>query len=357
MTDTLPRAAAPIPSAAPPAAAPGRPQGSPRSLLARLLVGNQVQQAVHVAARLGIADLLDGGPRPVEELAREAGAHPDALRRLLRALAPFGVFAEDGDGRFRTTPAAALLRRGAPGSMRAFALWSGGVSYQVFGALEHSVRTGEPAFERLFGAEFFDYLAAHPDDGAVFDEMMAGNTAGVAPLVAARDFGAARTVVDVGGGRGELLAAVLRAHPHLRGVLVEHPRLLDAAREGVRAAGVADRCQVVAGDVMDAVPPGGDVYVLKSVLHGLDDGEAARALASCRRALGDGGTLLVVEFVLPPGNEPFPGKLMDLLMLVGGRGRERTEAEFRALLEGAGLRLAGVEASPYGYSILEAGAA
>ncbi|HEX6042039.1 methyltransferase, partial [Longimicrobium sp.] len=325
--------------------------------LARLLVGNQVQQAVHVAARLGIADLLDGGPRPVEALAREAGAHPDALRRLLRALAPFGVFAEDDDGRFRTTPAAALLRRGAPGGMRAFALWSGGVSYRVFGALEHSVRTGEPAFERLFGAPFFDYLAAHPDDGAVFDEMMAGNTAGVAPLVAGRDFSAARTVVDVGGGRGELLSAVLRAHPHLRGVLVEHPRLLDAARAGVRGAGLADRCDVVAGDVMDTVPPGGDVYVLKSVLHGLDDAGAARALSACRRAMGDGGTLLLVELVLPPGNEPFPGKLMDLLMLVGGRGRERSEAELRVLLDGAGFRLAGVESSPSGYSVLQAGAA
>lgn len=354
MTDTLPRTAAAAAPGAPAASAGRGSQGSPRSLLARLLVGNQVQQAVHVAAKLGIADLLDGGPRPVEDLAREAGAHPDALRRLLRALAPFGVFAEDEEGRFGITPAAALLRRGAPGSMRAFALWSGGVSYRVFGALEHSVRTGEPAFERQFGAEFFDYLAAHPEDGAVFDEMMAGNTAGVAPRVAERGFAGARTVVDVGGGCGELMAAVLRAHPHLRGVLMEHPRLLDAAREGLRSAGVADRCEAVAGDVMDAVPPGGDVYVLKSVLHGLSDADAARALASCRRAMRDGGTLLLVEFVLPPGNEPFPGKLMDLLMLVGGRGRERTEPEFRALLEGAGFRPGGAKATPFGYSILEA---
>ncbi|HEX6911829.1 MAG TPA: methyltransferase, partial [Longimicrobium sp.] len=351
MSETL----TPAPAAAPPAsrAAPG----SPRSLLARLLVGNQVQQAVYVAAKLRIADLLGDEPRPVDDLARDAGADPDALRRLLRALAAFGVFAEDGEGRFGMTPAAALLRRGARGGMRAFALWSGGVSYPVFGALEHSVRTGEPAFEHLFGAPFFDYLAAHPEDGAVFDEMMAGNTAGIVPLLAGRDFGDVETVVDVGGGRGELTAAVLRAHPHLRGILVEHPRLLAAAREVMRAAGVAERCDVVAGDVMDAVPSGGGVYVLKSVLHGLHDADAARALSACRRAMGDRGTLLIVEFVLPPGNEPFPGKLMDLLMLVGGPGRERTEAEFRALLQGTGLRLAGVEPSPYGYSVLEARAA
>ena len=353
MTETIARPAGAAPAPAPPRAA----QGSPRSLLARLLVGNQVQQAVHVAARLGIADLLGDEPRAVDELAREAGANPDALRRMLRALAAFGVFAEDAEGRFGPTPAAALLRRGAPGSMRAFALWSGGVSYRVFGALEHSVRTGGPAFEHLFGAEFFDYLAAHPDDGAVFDEMMAGNTAGVAPLVAARDFSAAGTVVDVGGGRGELLAAVLRAHPHLRGVLVEHPRVLPAAREAMRAAGVAERCEVVAGDAADSVPAGGDVYVLKSVLHGVDDERAARILEGCRRAMGEGGTLLVVEFVLAPGNGPSPAKLMDLLMLVGSRGRERTEGELRSLLGAAGFRLAGVEATPYGYSVIEARAA
>ncbi|HEU0297792.1 MAG TPA: methyltransferase [Longimicrobium sp.] len=351
MTDIL----SPPAPASPPPTGQGRPGGgSPRSHLARLLVGNQVQQAVHVAARLGIADLLADGPRPVDALARDAGADPHALHRLLRALAAFGLFAEAADGRWALTPAADLLRRGARGSMRAFALWSGGVSYRVFGALEHTVRTGQPAFEHLFGAEFFAYLGDHPGDGAVFDEMMAGNTAGVAALVAARDFSAARTVVDVGGGRGELLAAVLRAHPHLRGVLVEHPRLAEAAREWLRAAGLAGRSAVFEGDVLEAVPSGGDVYVLKSVLHGLDDAAAARALARCRAAMEPGKTLLLVEMVLPPGTDPHPARLMDLLMLVGCHGRERGEDEYRALLRSAGFRLDAVEHTPYGYSVMMA---
>ncbi len=320
----------------------------------QLLVGNQLQQAVHVAARLGIADLLAGGPRTAEELAREAGAHPGALRRLLRALAAFGVFAEGAGGRWELTPAAGLLRAGEPGSMRAFALWSGGVSYRVFGALEHSVRTGEPAFDRLFGAEFFEYLAAHPEDGAVFDEMMSWNTAPLAPLVAARGFAGTETVVDVGGGRGELVAGLLRAHPGMRGVLFDHPRVGPRAAEWLEAAGVADRCRLVSGDMLESVPPGGDAYLLKSVLHGLDDEAAARVLHSCRRAMHGGGRLLLVEFVLPPGNDPFPGKLMDLLMLVGGRGRERTEEEFRTLLAGAGFLLADVAPTPYGLSVIEA---
>jgi SAM-dependent methyltransferase len=323
----------------------------------QLLVGNQLQQAVHVAARLGIADLLAGGPRAAEELAREAGADPGALRRLLRALAALGVFAEEAGGSWALTPAAELLRAGQPGSMRAFALWSGGVSYRVFGALEHSVRTGEPAFDRLFGAEFFEYLAAHPEDGAVFDEMMSWNTAPLAPLVAARGFAGTETVVDVGGGRGELVAGLLRAHPGMRGVLFDHPRVGPRAAAWLQAAGVADRCRVVCGDMLESVPPGGDAYLLKSVLHGLDDEAAARVLRNCRRAMHGGGRLLLVEFVLPPGNEPFPGKLMDLLMLVGGRGRERTEEEFRSLLAGAGFLLADLVPTPYGLSVIEAGPA
>jgi hypothetical protein len=329
----------------------------PRRVLAQLLVGNQIQQAIHVAARLGLADLLRDGQRTVEDLAAAAGAHPAALRRLLRALAGFGVFAEDGDGRFRLTPVACLLQTGVPESMRAFALWSGGVSYQAFGGLEYSVRTGEPAFEHIFGTDFYDYLARNPEVGDLFDDLMAWNTAPVAAVVAARNFAGVRTAVDVGGGRGELLAAVLKAHPGLRGVLVDHPRVLAAARRALAEAGVADRCTVLAADVFESVPADGDLYLLKSVVHGLDDAATARLLAKCRAAAGSAGRLLLVEFVLPPGNDPFPGKLMDLLMLVGCRGRERTADEFRALLATAGLRPVEIVTTRYGYSLIEATAA
>lgn len=342
-------------------AVPARPAAPPspqRGALAQLLIGNQIQQAIHVAARLGIADLLADGPLTSDALAAAAGAHPGALYRLLRALAGLGLLAEDDARRFALTPLGALLQSASPRSVRAFALWSGGVGYQAFGGLEETVRTGRPAFERLFGMEFFAYLASHPESGAVFDEMMALHTAPLIPAIAERDLAGARTVADLGGGRGELLAAVLRAHPEVDGVLVEQARVLDGARDVLARAGVAQRCATWCGDIRDAVPAA-DAYILKSVLHGLSDADAGRVLARCRRALrGDGmpggGLLLVVELVIPPGNEPAPAKLMDLLMLVGCHGRERTEEELGALLAGAGFRVSDVAPARYGYSVIEA---
>ena len=320
--------------------------------LAQMLLGNQIQQAIHVAARLEIADRLQDGPCTAAELARAASAHPPALLRLLRALASVGIFAEDDEGRFSLTPLAEPLA-GGPRSVRPFALWSGGVSYRAFGALEHSVRTGEPAFEHLFGSDFFEYLAAHPEAGGVFDEMMSRHTAPVARAIASLDLPGVETVADVGGGRGELLAAILAARPGLRGILVERPRVLDQARRVLADAGVGDRCDVVAADMRERLPPA-DAYVLKSVLHGLGDADAVRVLAACRDAMHDGGVVLVVDLVLPAGGAPSPGRLMDLLMLVGCHGRERTAAEHAQLFEAARLRLAGLTPVARGYAVVEA---
>jgi SAM-dependent methyltransferase len=333
-----PRAASPLP---------------PRRVLAQMLVGNQVQQAIYVAARLGIADLLKEGPRGSEELAAATGSHPGSLYRLLRVLASFGLFAEGDRERFGLTPLGELLRRDAPESMRALALWSGGVSYQAFGGLEQSVRTGEPVFEEIFGTDFFDYLARNPETGARFDDLMTWNTVPVAGVLARYDLSGVGTIVDVGGGRGVLLAAILRAHPGMRGVLVDHPRVLESARSVLEAAGVADRCETVGADILRQVPAGGDAYLLKSVVHGLDDGEAARLLARCREAARPGGRMLLVELVMGPGNEPGPAKLMDLLMMVGCHGRERTEEEYRALLAAAGFRWSGMMTTRFGYSVIE----
>jgi SAM-dependent methyltransferase len=232
------------------------------------------------------------------------------------------------------------------------------VSYQLFGALEYSVLTGEPAFDYLFGMEFFEYLAQNPEVGILFDEFMSRQTAPVGPVVAAYDFSGANAVVDVGGGRGELLAAILSAHPTLKGVLVDHSRVIQDAKRVLEAAGVADRCATVCGDIFESVPHGGDAYILKSVVHDLNDDDAARLLRNCHRAMNDGAKLLLVEFVMPPGNDPFPGKLMDLLMLVGSHGgRERSEAEFRMLFAAAGLRLTNIMPTKYAYSVIEARAA
>jgi len=334
------------------------PQMSPGSILSQMLLGNRVQQAIYVAAKLGIADLLKDGPKGSEELAQAAGAHAESLYRLLRVLASFGVFSEDEQGRFELTPLASLLRKGTRNSKRAFALWSGGVSYQLFGALEYSVLTGEPAFDHLFGSEFFEYLAQNPDVGIVFDEFMSRQTAPIGPVVAAYDFSGVNTVVDVGGGRGELLAAILSAHPTLRGVLIDHSRVIQGAKSVLEAANVADRCETVCGDILESVPCNGDTYILKNITHGLNDDDAIRVLRNCYRAMNDGAKLLLIEFLMPLGNDPFPGKLMDLLMLVGSHGgRERTEAEFRTLFAAAGLRLTNILTTKYAYSLIEARAA
>lgn len=331
------------------------PAVHPRKALAQIMVGNQIQQAVYVAAKLGIADALKDGPKRSEEVARAVGAHPGSLYRLLRLLASFGIFAEDEDGQFNLTPVASLLKKGTPSC--AFALWSGGLSYRVFGELEHSVRTGEPAFEHLFGMEFFDYLNRNPELGDLFDHAMSWHSSPITPVIAAQDFSGIDTIVDVAGGRGELLAAVLTAHPALHGILIDHPRVIDSARLRLEAAGVADRCTIASGDILQSVPPGGDAYILKSVIHGLDDDDAARLLTNCRTAMNSHGKIRLVEFVLPAGNEPFPGKLMDLLMLIGGKGRERTLQEFSTLFTKAGLRLANIETTNFLYSIIEGAAA
>ena len=334
-----------------------RSQMPPGPVLTQMLLGNRVQQAIYVAAKLGIADLLVDGPMGAEALAQATSAHPGGLYRLLRALVGFGVFAEDAEGRFELTPLAVLLQKG-PRSKRAFALWSGGVSYRLFGDLEYSVMTGEPAFDHLFGMEFFDYLAHNPEVGTLFDEFMSRQTAPVGPVVAAYDFAGAEIVVDVAGGRGELIAAILSTHPDMRGVLLDEPRVIEGARRVLAAAGVADRCETVCGDISELVPTGGDVYILKSVVHGMDDNEAARVLRNCRQAMNEGAKLLLVELVMPTGNDPHPARLMDLLMLAGTHGgHERTEEEFRSLFADAGLRMTNLMTTKYAYSVIEARAA
>lgn len=336
------------------------PSRNPEASMAllRLVSGAWTAQAVHVAARLGIADLLADGPKAPDMLAAATGAHGPTLERLLRALASLGVFAEQPDGRFGLTPLADGLRRDAEDSLRDYAVMMGDEwHWRAWGGLLHSVRTGESAFEHAHGRPLFDYLADHPAAGQVFDDAMTSRTRQeVAVVTAAYDWPAAGTVVDVGGGRGALLAAILEARPDTRGVLFDLPHVIEAAREGpVQPAVVAARCELVAGSFFEHVPAGGDLYLLKRVLHDWDDERAAAILSCCRRAMGSLGRLLVIEHVLPPGNEPSWGKLLDLQMLVLTQGgRERDEAGFRSLLASAGLRLQRVVPAGPTASLVEA---
>jgi hypothetical protein len=337
-------------------AASSAPSDTPDKVLVEMLMAGRIQQAIYAAAVLGVADVLADGPMEVEEIARRTGAHAGALRRLLRALAGHGIFAEDDRARFVLTPMASLLRMGTPMSLRPVAIWCGTVAHRVFGDIEHTIRTGTPAFDHTFGMEFFDYLDEHRDIGVLFDAFMARQTATIAAVLpTAYAFDRVGTLVDVGGGRGQLLAAVLKAFPSMRGLLFDRPCLIDGAREYLEHSGVLDRCTTVAGDIAADVPSGGDAYLLKSIVHGVDDETAVGWLRNCRRAMLDGARLLLVEMVLPAGNAPHPSKMMDLLMLVGTHGgRERTEAEFGSLLARAGFTLSRIVRTPSPYSVVEA---
>jgi hypothetical protein len=340
--------------AAPPSHPPGPPAA--RQTLLDLIGGHRQTQLIYVATELGIADLVAEGLTSSAEVARAVGADPLAAQRLLRGLVVLGLLTE-ADGRFGLTPLGALLRRGAPDSLREDALDAGALHYPAWGALLHAVRTGRPGFDHVFGVGLFDYLAQHPEREAAFHRRMAAATGERLGPVLAYDFAGSRTVVDVGGGHGVLLAAVLRAHPHLTGVLFDLPQVVAGAGPVLRAAGVAPRCRVVGGSVFDAVPPGGDTYLLKSVLHDWDDERAGRILANCRRAVPERGTLLVAEARLParPADVPPPVLaslvMLDLTMLTMTGGRERTGAEYQALLSAAGFRTTGafpglIEARP-----------
>jgi len=321
------------------------------------MAGTWVSHAILLAARLGIPDLLADGPKDGRELAGLTDAHAPSLYRVLRALASVGVFREAEDGRFHLTPLAEPLRDGVPGSLRAFAIMLGEEwHWRAWGDLPHAVRTGQSAFEHLYGVTNFEYWAQHPEAEAIFDDAMTSRGAAQnAAVVAAYDFAGVGTLVDVGGGHGSLLAAVLQAHPAMRGVLVERPEVVAGARAYLEQAGVQERCEVVAEDFFASVVSGGDAYVLKSVVHDWDDDRAVAILSTCRRAMPAGGRLLVVDWVVPPGDEPSFAKLLDLLMLVWTPGgKERTEAEHRALLALAGFELTRVIPTAAGVSIIEA---
>jgi SAM-dependent methyltransferase len=316
----------------------------PPFVLFRMVTGYYVSRAIHVAAKLGIADLLADGPRSHDELAKATGTHADALRRVLRLLASAGVFVEEDHGKFALTPIGACLRAGVPGSMRAAALLFGGITQRAWGDLLHSVETGEPAFRHVFGKGSFDYMAEHPDEATNFDAAMADFTKHIATAVAAAyDFSPFRRIVDVGGGNGALLAGILKANPTLTGIVFDLPKVAVRAAEQIRELALAGRCETVGGDFFEGVPGGGDAYLLKHVIHDWNDDRATEILSTCRRAMAAEAKLLLVEGVYPPridqSDESRGAAANDVNMLVCTGGRQRSEAEFRALYDAAGFRL------------------
>lgn len=312
-------------------------------------------RALQIAAELGVADLLAEGPRPCADLAEATGTDADALHRMLRLLASRGVFQESEPGVFGLTRLGGPLRSDHPATVRSVLVMDSTVAPLVFGGVEHSLRTGEPTFPTVAGEDFYDYLEHHPEDGRVFDRAMDDLTRLTAPAVLdAHDFSGAGLVVDVGGGSGTFMSALLRRHPDVTGLILDTPRVAEVAAERIRAEGLDDRCSAVGGDFFEEVPGDGDVYVLKWVLHNWSDERAARILSSCRRAMHPRARLLDIELVLPEGDAEHPGKSMDLSMLVTSGGRERSERQLTDLLSQAGLRLERVVATDSPYSILQA---
>ncbi|PZS25675.1 MAG: hydroxyneurosporene methyltransferase [Pseudonocardiales bacterium] len=330
-------------------------QSPPATAIIESIVGAYTAQAICVIARLGVADALANGPRSVEVIARQVGADDSALYRVLRAVGDAGVVAELDDRRFVLTPLGEVLRSDVPGSLRAWATLIGMPFWQrPWSELNEAVRTGETQFGRVNGMRFFDYLVENPDDADVFN---AGFTSMYTSrnIIGGYDLTRFGTIVDIGGGTGIVLAEILSTNPHLRGVLFDTPTAVAGAEAELSKAGVADRCQVVSGDVHDSVPTGGDVYLLSGVIHGSSDDQAVEILSTCRAAMADTACLLIAETVLPDDSRPSIGKVMDLQMLIfTDKGRFRTEAEFRSLLQRADFRTVRIVPSSDMVSLVEA---
>jgi predicted O-methyltransferase YrrM len=326
--------------------------------LARLMDGYLVTQLLYVAAKLGVADVLAGGPRTGAQIAGAVGADADRLTRMLRGLAAEGVLVEDGDGRFALTAIGERMREGVPGSLRGQLLVRGETYWQAAGGLLRAATDGGTAFAHVHGEPFFDHLARHPERAAEFQASMAARAEReAADVVAAYDFGGLRRIVDVGGGSGVLLQAALEANPDLHGVLVDRPEAVQRATERLAATGLAARAQCRVGDFFAAVPTGADAYLLSRVIHDWDDADAREILERCREAMAPGARLLLVEALVPELAVEGPEAIrMDLHMLMLFDASERTDAQYRALLESAGFDLQRVVAtgSPAGLSVLEA---
>lgn len=332
------------------------PDPAPAAVIKEMMARKDASRLLYVAAELALADHLKNGPSTSATLAATVGAERDALYRLLRALATLGVVDQRDDGRFALTPIGATLCDDASDSTRAYVRWQGHpVWLRAWGSLLHTVRTGEPAFDDAFGMSMFAYLNEHPDIAAVFDGGMAAITRDAqTAIVAAYDFSPLRSIVDVGGGNGTLLAAILRANPQVRGAILDQPHASDGARETIEAAGLIGRCEFVARDFFAAVPQGADAYLLKWILHDWDDARCVAILHAIRRAMPPDGKLLVIERLLPEDialSREFTMNDMTMMAMLGSR--ERTAEEYRALFAQADIGLTRVVLAESGDSIME----
>lgn len=328
----------------------------PSRQLLKLVDGYQISQALHVAASLGISDLLASGPQGIKELSEQTSTHAPTLRRLMRALESVGVYASDGSGLYSNTELGHQLRSDVPGSLAGWAIYVGRTYYrQAWGQLLDSVRTGHNAFATVHGTSVWQYRKDRPEEQAIFDgAMTAVANVVLEALVTSYDFGRYGTVCDIGGNVGTLLAAILTRHDNVRGMLFDQPDVVADAKPVLAAAGVGSRCELIGGDFFESVPSGADAYILKSIIHDWLDDEAIQILGNCRRAMGDDARLLLVEQILGEGPDPSHTAFSDLNMLVSPGGQERTLEEYGELLAASGFALEGATATGTPVFVIEA---
>lgn len=329
----------------------------PYDVLFQMVIGKWISQGIGTIVQIGVPDQLAKGARQCRDMAREAGVSEDGLYRLLRALASVGLFTESADRRFRLTSMGQLLRSDHPESLAGYARFTAhDITWRPWGELGYSVKTGMPAFDHVFSIPIFEHFTRNPEAAAVFDQAMTSISAMEACATCdAYNFKGIETLMDVAGGHGVLLSNVLQRHKRMRGVLFDLPHVAAGAAATFTRAGITSRVRIESGDFFRELPSGADAIIMKHILHDWDDESATRILQACHRALAARGKVLIVDPVVPSGNTPHYGKLLDLEMLVlTPRGRERTKAEFTKLLRGAGFRLSRVITTEGPLSIVEA---
>ena len=329
-------------------------QTNPAIALSNMLTGYWIAQSIYVAAKLGLADLVKDGPKTAEQMAAATQTQPEALYRLLRALASVGVFREDDYRRFVMTPLAAQLQSDLPNSQRALAIMVGEEHYACWAELLHSIRTGKTAFEKIYGEPIFDWMSKHAEQAAVFDKaIVAVHGRETGAMLEAYDFSSIGTLADVGGGNGSVIRGVMAKYPKMRGMLCDLPGVIERAKPLVADEGLADRLQTMPTNFFESVPPGADAYLLRHIIHDWNDEQSVQILRNVRRAMSKDGRVLLIEGIIPPGNDPSFSKLLDLNMLVIPGGKERTEGEYRDLYEAAGFRLSSITATKSDVSVIE----
>ena len=314
------------------------PLGTP---FLQVVLGGILQQALYIVTKLGVADLLAERPQTANELADKTQVHAGALYRILRTLAGSGIFAEKDDGTFIFTPPAALLRPDIPGSLHNLIIFGGEKwHWDVYANMLYSVQTGNAAWKQTHGLDIFPWLIAHPEHLEVFNRAMSGvSFPAASAVVEAYDFSSVKSIIDIGGGQGQTLTCILKANPHLKGVLFELPQVIAEASDAIERQGLAGRIELTAGDLFDSIPSGMDVYLIKHVLHNWNDEHALQILRNIHQAMPPHGKLLLIEMVVPAGNQPHISKLLDLGMLISFGGAERSALEYERLFSQTALRL------------------